>query len=230
MCAARYHAAQVGLWQIAAAWSLAVAVAIHVVAPLGSGAHLNPAVTAAMTAIRGFPPARAVGHALAQTLGAVVAATLNYALFRDDVARFEAAKGIVRGTAASVASAKGAFGDYFADGTWRTALAAEASGTFVLALVVFSLTHPRRDDDPPVPLLVGATVGALISVLAPLSGAGFNPARDVGPRIVTAMAGWGLTVSAKGLWVYVLGPVVGAVAGGWFVDRVLYAEDDDEEK
>jgi glycerol uptake facilitator-like aquaporin len=74
-----------------------------------------------------------------------------------------------------------------------------------------------------VPGLIGLTVGSLIAVLAPLTQAGFNPARDFGPRIVAFLAGW-KTVAFQSCWVYILGPIVGAVAGAAIADKVLYTD------
>lgn len=74
------------------------------------------------------------------------------------------------------------------------------------------------------PPLIGLTVGSLIAVLAPLTQAGFNPARDFGPRIVAFLAGW-KEVAFQGCWVYIVGPIVGAVIGALLADRVLYADD-----
>jgi glycerol uptake facilitator protein len=74
-----------------------------------------------------------------------------------------------------------------------------------------------------IPPIIGATVGALIAVLAPLTQAGFNPARDFGPRIVAYLAGW-KTVAFQGWWVYVLGPLLGAPFGAAVADKVLYSE------
>lgn len=79
-----------------------------------------------------------------------------------------------------------------------------------------------------VPPLIGLTVGALISIIAPLTQAGFNPARDFGPRIVAWFAGW-KTVAFTSSWVYIIAPIVGASIGAALVDRVLYADDDAED-
>ena len=99
---------------------------------------------------------------------------------------------------------------------WQSAFFAEALGTAILSFVIFSVTSPQNDDIPPkmAPLLIGGTVASLITVIAPLTQAGFNPARDFGPRLVTFLAGWGGEVAFKGWWVYILAPIFGAVFGG----------------
>ena len=67
------------------------------------------------------------------------------------------------------------------------------------------------------------TVGGLIAVFAPLTQAGFNPARDFGPRIVAWFAGW-RSVAFTNAWLYIVAPIVGAVFGAALADRVLFAE------
>lgn len=77
-----------------------------------------------------------------------------------------------------------------------------------------------------VPPLIGLCVAGLISVVAPISQAGFNPARDVGPRIVAWLAGWKQIAFSK-CWVYVVGPLVGAPVGAFLADKVLFAKRND---
>lgn len=103
----------------------------------------------------------------------------------------------------------------------------EALGTAVLSFVIFSLTNKKNSTAKSgyIPLLIGATVASLIASLAPLTQAGFNPARDFGPRIVAFLAGW-KTVAFQGWWVYVFGPIFGAVVGATLADKVLHADDD----
>mmetsp|Transcript_41281 Transcript_41281/g.96806 ORF Transcript_41281/g.96806 Transcript_41281/m.96806 type:complete len:151 (+) Transcript_41281:738-1190(+) len=107
---------------------------------------------------------------------------------------------------------------------------AEALGTAVLAFVVFSVTNSKNkttsEHPMMIPPVIGATVGALISVIAPLTQAGFNPARDFGPRIISALGGWGWGVAMKGWWLYVIAPLVGAPIGGFLADRILYPKKD----
>jgi glycerol uptake facilitator protein len=101
------------------------------------------------------------------------------------------------------------------------AMLAEAVGTALLAFFVFAVTEPR-DHGRPAPVLVAFSIGAalsiIIAVLAPLTQAGLNPARDFGPRLFSYFAGWG-QIAIPGprggfFTVYVLAPIVGALAGG----------------
>ena len=85
--------------------------------------------------------------------------------------------------------------------------------------------------------MIGALVGVNLSLYAPITQAGWNPARDFGPRIVAALAGWGevaIPGTRNGFWVYILAPVVGAVFGGALYDLVLGRslgnEDDEDEE
>ena len=76
VCAAIFKTAQVGLWQIAAAWAIAVTLGISTTAAI-SGAHLNPAITIALSILRGFSWSKALSFIIAQILEAVMAARLN---------------------------------------------------------------------------------------------------------------------------------------------------------
>ena len=230
VCSAIYHSAQIGLWQIAAVWSLAVTLAIYTTAHV-SGAHLNPAISIAMKICRpldhkDFKWGKVLLYCIAQTTGAALAAALNLALFWESIASFETKSNIVRGAANSIASAS-AFGEYWSVSSWTQAFLAEASGTFILSFMIFSLTNPRNKAVPDkfVPCLIGGTVGSLISVIAPLTQAGFNPARDFGPRLVSWFGGWGKTVAMQGWWVYVVGPIMGAIMGGLVAENILWNKD-----
>ena len=223
VCSAIFQSAQVGLWQIAAVWSIAVTLAISATASI-SGAHLNPAITLALATCRGFSWGKVVPFILSQLFGAIAAAGVNFALFHDSIVQFEAANNIIRGTVESVKSAS-AFGEYWSVTSWVGAFFAEAYGTAMLAFMIFALTNPKNETTTKsphlIPPLIGLTVGALISVIAPLTQAGFNPARDFGPRIVSLICGW-KGVAMKGWWVYVFAPIIGATLGGQLADRVLF--------
>ena len=240
VAAAVLTGAHVGLWQVAVVWGFGVALAIYCSAA-ASGAHLNPAVSLAFALWRaaGFPWRRLAPYWGAQLAGAVLAGATVAAIFWPFVVRFEAAKGIVRGAPGSELSAM-VFGEYFPNpamfGTDAAARAlvsplqaalVEGFGTAVLAFVIFALTDPRNDAAPAghmVPFFVGFTVAALISLFAPVTQAGWNPARDFGPRLVALALGWGaIAVPGPdgGFWAYIVGPLLGGPVGAGFYEWLL---------
>jgi glycerol uptake facilitator protein len=229
-----------GLWQVAVVWGFGVTIAIYCSAAL-SGAHLNPAVSLAFALLRpgSFPPARLAPYVAAQLTGAVAAGLAVWAIFAPFLARFEAREGLVRGAPGSERAAM-IFGEYFPNpavfGTGPEAAAligplgallVEALGTAILALVIFSLTDPdnRAAPEPTlVPFFIGFTVAVLIGLFAPLTQAGWNPARDFGPRLVALLAGYGAVAIPGpwgGFWIYIAGPLVGAPAGGLVYERLI---------
>ena len=241
--------AQSGLWQVAIVWGVAIMLAIYTVDAI-SGAHINPAMTIAFAAWGRHSWRRVLPYVVAQTLGAIAAAAILFTLFAGFIAAKEEEKSVVRGEPGSIVTAM-CYGEYFPN---PAALASEAGpydaaahaalnarfghkgawfaeflGTMVLATVVFAVTDPRNTARPLAnlaPVFIGLTVSALISILAPLTQACFNPARDFGPRLFAYFAGWG-SVAIPGLsdlgWltVYIVAPIAGAVAGGGFYQCLL---------
>lgn len=224
--------AQMGLWQVAVVWAIGVSLGIYTSAAL-SGAHINPAITAVAVLYDRFPPLRALAYVAAQVAGAMAASLTLYGMFSEAIVEFERRNGLLRGGPGSERSAM-VFGEYFpnpavfgtAEDAWRIvghngAFLAEMLGTAMLAFIVAAVTHPRNIARPPVAaqaLLIGLGVAAIISVVAPLTQAGLNPARDFGPRVISWLMGWGEIAfpGPRGGWftVYILAPVVGALIGG----------------
>lgn len=233
--------AQVGLWQVAIVWGIAVMLAIYVVGPV-SGAHINPAITLALAAWGKFSWHAVPLYLLAQLCGAMVAAGVLFAGFHSLIDAKEQQLQVRRGEAASVVTAM-CYGEYYPNPgvlasrsdpisesdlaahwglvTQGVAFGVEVIGTAILALVVFAVTDPRNRDAPGAnlaPAFIGLTIAALISVLAPLTQACFNPARDLGPRLFAYLAGWG-SVALPGpngigfMTVYLVAPIVGAWLG-----------------
>jgi glycerol uptake facilitator-like aquaporin len=107
------------------------------------------------------------------------------------------------------------------------AAAVEGLGTAVLAFMIFALVDRRNRSLPAkylTPPLIGFTVAALISLFAPQTQAGWNPARDFGPRIVAFFAGWGeiaIPGPSNGFWAYIAGPLVGGPLGAAAYDLLL---------
>ncbi len=229
-----------GLWQVAVVWGFGVTLAISVSAGL-SGAHLNPAVTLAFGWRRpqDFPARLVLPYWGAQLAGAVLAGLTVLTVFGSALDRFEEAQAIVRGAPGSERSAM-VLCEYFphpavfgTDAGARArispggATAIEGFGTGLLVLVIFAVTDRRNPARPPAglaPFFIGFTVAVLISLFAPLTQAGWNPARDFGPRLVAALAGWGAVAipgSDGGFWAYIVGPLLGGPLGAWFYDVAI---------
>jgi glycerol uptake facilitator protein len=183
-------------------------------------------------------------------LGAFLAACVLFVLFQSHLANKEEQRGVVRGQPGSEITAM-CYCEYFpnpgpmAGGTdpkydaekherWNetvsepAACLAEFLGTAILALVVVAVTDKRHRSGPGnlAPVFIGLTVAILICVIAPLTQACFNPARDFGPRLFVYFAGWG-EIALPGprgtgfFTVYILSPILGAVAGMAFYRFIL---------
>ena len=238
VCAAVTTGAEVGVFQVAIVWGLGIATAIYLTAAL-SGAHLNPAVTISLAVFGRFPKGRIPGYIASQMAGAFVSAAVLFVIFGGAIREFEGKNGIVRGTTGSEASAM-VFGEYYPNPqgrplsetnadrmpTWR-AFTAETVGTAILLLVIFCTTDPNNQDRPQIltAATIGLTITLLISLLGPLTMACFNPARDLGPRLFSCLAGWqSIPFTANGtgwLTVYILAPIVGGLLGG-AIYRLLF--------
>ena len=160
-----------------------------------SGAHFNPAVTVVMTALRQIRPPDGAIYIVAQLAGAVGGAWLTKLLLEDE------GKGVNYG--ATLVSDR-------LENAIFPGMVVEAIGTFFLVWVIVGVAVNPRATKEWAALAIGAALGMGVMVLAPLTGAGFNPARSFGPAIVSGE--WG--GAGDFLIVYVAGPVVGALVAG----------------
>ena len=224
--------AQSGLWQVAVVWAIGISLAIYATAAY-SGAHINPAITLVAIVYDKMSISLGIVYILAQFVGAIIAALVLYGMFAEAIIEFEREHGLLRGGPGSELSGM-MFGEYFPNpavfGTdetaWRVvsksrAFFAEMVGTAVLAFMVGTLTNEKNMARPPAAftaVIIGLTVAAIISIVAPLTQAGLNPARDFGPRLVSYFLGWGeiaIPGPRSGWWsVYIVAPCVGALLGG----------------
>jgi len=218
--------------QIALAWGIAVTLAIYLTRHL-SNAHLNPAVTIAMVVSKRMPANKIVPYILAQFLGAFCAGLVLYLLFNPSIVAFESTNEILRGSPESVATAK-MFGEFYTQAgsaaivSLPLAIFAEGFGTFLLLLFIFGFTEGSNVGRPHhtmAPVFIGITVSIIICLIAPLTQCGINPARDLGPRLVAWMMGWGSAAFPDQVggffWVYILAPIAGAVTAGLFFTKTV---------
>lgn len=147
-----------------------------------SGAHLNPAVSIAFAAAGRFAWSRVSAYCVAQIVGAVGAsAALGLA--------FDA-----HGTLGATVPAGGLVGRAFF---------VELFLAFVLMLVVLAVSDGARERGSVASTTIGAVIAFEALVGGPVSGASMNPARSLGPALVS-----GHTESA---WLYVVAPILGAL-------------------
>jgi len=241
---AALYSAFSGLFQVTAIWGIGVTLAIYATRHL-SCAHLNPAVSIAMVVAKRMRIGKLAAYLAGQFSGAFVAAAVLFLLFSSSIDSFEASNAISRGSPESIKTAM-LFGEFYPnpDNSLSTvvstaqAASAECVGTFLLVFLIFSLTEGcniGRPDNAFAPVFIGLTVTIIICIIAPLTQAGLNPARDLSPRLFSYLAGWGSAASPDnnfGLVVYGLAPILGASIAAIFftkiVEPIFLAKDDAE--
>lgn len=152
-----------------------------------SGAHFNPAVTLAFVVARHFPIRRLIGYWVAQLFGALLAAGCLRFLLGD-----------ISLLGTTLPAGNG--------GAWQS-FDLEVLLTFFLMVVIMAMATDTRAVGQAAALAIGATVGLEALFAGPISGASMNPARSLGPALMS----WTWTAQ----WVYILGPMLGAVAGAY---------------
>ena len=195
-------------------WGLGVMLGIYTAAGV-SGAHLNPAITVALALRRGFPWSKVPSYVLAQTAGAFVASAVVFLTYREAFTAFDSGVRQIQGTLGTA----GIFATYpqpFL--SIGGGLVDQIVGTALLMAGVLAIADQRNSGPPPwlVAPLIGALVVAIGVAFGFNAGYAINPARDFGPRLFTAVAGWGGGVFTAGngwWWVPIVGPVIGAVLG-----------------
>ena len=205
------------------AWGLAVTMGCYVSAGV-TGAHLNPAVTLALAIHRKFPWNKVIAYSAAQLGGAFVASAIVFVTYHEALAAFDGGVRQVtgaQGTAGIWATYPQAFLSTFPGG-----FIDQVVGTALLVAVIFGITDSRNSPAPAglAPVVVGLLVVLIGASFGFNSGYAINPARDLGPRLFTALAGWGAEVFRAGnawWWVPIVAPLLGGVLGGWVYDLLI---------
>ena len=204
-------------------WGLAVTMGCYVSAGV-TGAHLNPAVTLALAIHRKFPWNKVIAYSAAQLGGAFVASAIVFVTYHEALAAFDGGVRQVtgaQGTAGIWATYPQAFLSTFPGG-----FIDQVVGTALLVAVIFGITDSRNSPAPAglAPVVVGLLVVLIGASFGFNSGYAINPARDLGPRLFTALAGWGAEVFRAGnawWWVPIVAPLLGGVLGGWVYDLLI---------
>ncbi|MGP0109148.1 MAG: MIP/aquaporin family protein [Acidimicrobiales bacterium] len=172
---------------------------IYALGPL-SGLHINPAVTLAFAGRRVFKAAWVPPYLVVQMAGAVAAALFLQAMY-------------------SHVSSGGNYPIAKAGGEWRS-LVMEIVLTAILVTVILNTATGYRSIGHNAALAVGSTVALLGLFASPISGASMNPARTLGPDIVS--------LDFNGWWIYIVGPIVGAAIAVMLIGLVRGLPDKEE--
>ncbi|MFN8291312.1 MAG: MIP/aquaporin family protein [Chitinophagaceae bacterium] len=192
-------------------WAMAVFLGVYTSLSIGGSGHLNPAVTIALTAFRGFDSSLLSIYIIAQFTGALAGAMLVWLAYRQhfEVTEDKDLKLAVFCNAPAIRSA-------------GNNLVTEIIGTFVLVFGALAMSPAAASlgtlDALPVGLLV---LGIGLSLGGP-TGYAINPARDLGPRIAHFLlpipgkrdSDWGYS------WIPVAGPVIGALLAAYLFNRL----------
>jgi glycerol uptake facilitator protein len=204
-----------GYTNIVLGWGLAVTFGIYIAGTV-SGAHLNPAVTLAMAVTKRMPWSKVLHYILAQFLGAFVAAALVFAVYYP--------KWIIADPQLSHSAvifctfpAVPGFWPGFFDQVVGTALLLG----LILAVVDKLNALPGSNLAP---FIIGLIVVAIGISFGGMNGYAINPARDLGPRLFSVLAGFqnnGLT-NGTSVWLPpVIGPIVGGILGALAYDVTI---------
>jgi glycerol uptake facilitator protein len=205
-----------GYTNITLGWGLAVTMGIFVAGRI-SGAHLNPAVTIALAIYRGFAWRKVAPYILVQVAGAFCGAALVYWNYRPAFLKVDP----LLDHTAGVFTTFPAFPQVPFAG-----LLDQTIGTALLLFMILAITDERNA--PPqantTPLFVGLVVVVIGMAFGGMHGYAINPARDFGPRLFTAVAGFqnnGLTNGLPVFWVPIVGPILGGIIGSAAYDLGL---------
>ncbi|MFL5834306.1 MAG: aquaporin [Solirubrobacterales bacterium] len=177
------HPGSLGVVGIALVFGLIVMAMVYATGHL-SGAHLNPAVTLAFALTRHFPHREAAAYLVAQVAGALAAAALLAAVWAGDPASLGA-------TVPTIGAG--------------SAFVYEVVLTAFLMFVIMAVATDTRAVGAAAAIAIGGTVGLDALFGGPVTGASMNPARSLGPALVSGELG--------GLWIYLLAPPLGAALG-----------------
>ncbi|GAA1584536.1 MIP/aquaporin family protein [Kribbella hippodromi] len=220
---------------IAWAWGLGVTMGVYVAGRM-TGAHLNPAVTIALAAFRGFSWKKVLPYSVAQFFGAFVAALVVRWNYTEALGKFDPGHTIKSQFVFSTLPGNGSteLGVHMWGG-FRD----QIIGTAILMLLILAIVDLRNTAPAAnlAPLLIGLVVVGIGMAWGTNAGYAINPARDFGPRLASFITGYGGAFKDQFgevyFWVPIVAPIIGALVGAGLYDllvgRFLPIADEEEE-
>ncbi len=163
-----------------------------------SGAHFNPAVTLAFAAVRHFPAGGVLPYLAAQTLGAILGSVAVRVLIGD----------------------AGGLGVTHPSNGALSGAVLEGILTYILMFVIMAVATDTRAVGQAAAIAIGGVITLEALFAGPITGASMNPARSFGPALIAG--------DFADLWVYFVGPIVGATLGALTYQALRTPMDSDE--
>jgi glycerol uptake facilitator protein len=206
---------------IAWGWGFGVMLGVYVAGKI-SGGHLNPAVTIALAVFKGFEWRKVAPYALAQFLGAFVAALIVRWNYTEVLGKIDPGHTI---------KSQGVFSTLPGNGTlpvtdWG-ALRDQIIGTAILLFLVVAITDVRNTSPLAnlAPVVVGFLIVAIGMAWGTDAGYAINPARDFGPRLASFFTGYGSAFHDQYgnlyFWIPIVGPIVGGIIGAGLYELLV---------
>jgi aquaporin Z len=196
-----------GILPIALAFGLTVTGMAYAIGPI-SGCHINPAVSIAMVVAGRMPSSDLAGYIIAQVIGAFVGCGFLALILVSKAGGYDIPAAGLGQTTFDPVAGFGALG----------AFVAEFVGTFLFLVVILGATQ-KKSATAVAGLVIGLTLAILHLALVPVSGNSLNPARSLAPAIYVRGA------ALSEIWLYILAPILGAVAAGYLFKSKILAED-----
>lgn len=170
---------------VAAAWGLIVTIMIFAYGRI-SGAHMNPAVTITLAAVKLHPKKEVMPYLGAQIIGAFAASLTLQQLFPEN----------------------DLLGSSLPQGSEMQSFILEFILTFMLMIVILLTSQGRRLEQYFAPIAIGATVGLEALYAGPICNASMNPFRSLAPAVVSG--------HTEHLWLYLVATTLGALVAGFY--------------
>jgi aquaporin NIP len=189
---------------VALAWGFVVIAMIYTFGHI-SGAHMNPAVTIAFTIIGECNKKDLVPYIIAQVIGALTAALTLYLLFLEE---------------SKSMSELAYLGTTIPRGSDTQAFIFEFILTFILMLVICGSAVHGKAIKSFAGIAIGLTVGLEAMFAGPITMASMNPARSIGPAIISG--------NLESLWVYIVATILGAISAAIVFVKLIKCKESNE--
>lgn len=197
----------IGFAGVALAFGLTVLTAAYAIGHI-SGCHLNPAVSVGLCVGGRFPASQLLPYIVAQVLGAILATAVIYLIASGKMGWTPGAGGI----------AANGYGEHSPGGySLQAGLVTEIVMTFMFLIVILGSTD-RRAPAGFAPIAIGLCLTLIHLISIPVTNTSVNPARSTGPALIGS--DWAMSQ----LWLFWLGPIIGAAIAG-FVYRTVFEKD-----